>query len=91
MSITEQEASVAAVAEKSADHPTSISSSSSILPPLTPSSVYSAGVANDASEKPKTTSLIRRDTQKMNDRRKSLTKKFKRALTVKSENKRKSV
>ena len=91
MSITEQESPVAAVAEKSADHLTSISSSSSILPPLTPSSVYSAGIINNASEKPKSTSLIRRETQKINDRRKSLTKKIKRVLTVKSENKRKSV
>ncbi|EPB92679.1 hypothetical protein HMPREF1544_00408 [Mucor circinelloides 1006PhL] len=80
-----------AVAERSADHhPTSISSSSSILPPLTPSSVHSIG-ANDAFEKPRTTSLIRRETQKINDRRKSLTKKLKRVLTVKSENKRNSV
>lgn len=82
---------VAAVVERSADHhPTSISSSSSILPPLTPSSVHSIG-ANDAFEKPRTTSLIRRETQKINDRRKSLTKKIKRVLTVKSENKRNSV
>ncbi|KAL9538891.1 hypothetical protein MBANPS3_010606 [Mucor bainieri] len=82
---------VAAVVERSADHhPTSISSSSSILPPLTPSSVHSIG-GNDAFEKPRTTSLIRRETQKINDRRKSLTKKIKRALTVKSENKRNSV
>ncbi|KAK4517654.1 alpha-1,4-glucan branching enzyme [Mucor velutinosus] len=82
---------VTAVAERSADHaPTSISSSSSILPPLTPSSVHSIG-GNDAFEKPRTTSLIRRETQKINDRRKSLTKKIKRVLTVKSENKRNSV
>ncbi|GAN03287.1 hypothetical protein MAM1_0037d02739 [Mucor ambiguus] len=82
---------VAAVVERSADqHPTSISSSSSILPPLTPSSIHSIG-GNDAFEKPRTTSLIRRETQKINDRRKSLTKKIKRVLTVKSENKRNSV
>ncbi len=81
----------AAVVERSADHhPTSISSSSSIVPPLTPSSVHSIG-GNDAFEKPRTTSLIRRETQKINDRRKSLTKKIKRVLTVKSENKRNSV
>ncbi|KAI8642792.1 hypothetical protein BD408DRAFT_482501 [Parasitella parasitica] len=93
MSTTEELTTTpAAVTEKSADLPTSISSSSSILPPLTPSSIHSIGVsATEAPEKPRTTSLIRRETQKLNDRRKSFTKKMKRVLTVKSDSKRNSV
>jgi hypothetical protein len=76
------------------DHPTSLSSSSSIVPPLTPSSIHSVHNHSDFTDyqkRPRTTSLIRRETTKFNDRRKSLTKKLKRALTVKTENKRNSV
>ncbi|CEP10160.1 hypothetical protein [Parasitella parasitica] len=93
MSITEELTTTpAAVTEKSADLPTSISSSSSILPPLTPSSVHSIGASGaEVPEKPRTTSLIRRETQKLNDKRKSFTKKMKRVLTVKSDSKRNSV
>ncbi|KAI8061509.1 uncharacterized protein B0P05DRAFT_574633 [Gilbertella persicaria] len=98
-------------ASAAADHSTSISSSSSILSPLTPSSVHSSGFLSPAlvlqeeeeafekkvqalpppQPRKRTTSLFRRETDKLNDRRKSLTKKLKRALTVKSENKRYSV
>lgn len=83
-------------ASTATDHPTSISSSSSIVPPLTPSSVHSVHNNSDITEqtpqkRPRNTSLIRRETHKFNDRRKSLTLKLKRALTVKAENKRDSV
>lgn len=89
----EEEFSASAAA---ADHPTSLSSSSSIVPPLTPSSIHSVHNHSDFADqnyqkRPRTTSLIRRETNKFNDRRKSLTKKLKRALTVKTENKRNSV
>ncbi|KAI9484188.1 MAG: hypothetical protein EXX96DRAFT_561214 [Benjaminiella poitrasii] len=76
------------------NHATSLSSSSSTGPPLTPSSMHSIEdnqESSNSNNKPRTTSLIRRETSKFNERRRSLTKKLKRALTVKMTNKRNSV
>ncbi|KAI8390343.1 hypothetical protein BD560DRAFT_485898 [Blakeslea trispora] len=92
-----------------ADHSTSVSTTSSILSPLTPTSVQSSGFHSPSQvlediefekkvqalpppqPRKRTTSLFKRETDKINDKRKSLTKKLKRALTVKAENKRYSV
>lgn len=68
------------------------SNSSSIVPPHTPISTDTS--ANfDKPTSSKSTSLLRRETTKLNSRRKSLTNKLKRVLTVKSgaTNKRNSV
>lgn len=62
---------------------TSLSSGSSIVPPSTPGSITHS-TNNEKYATPKTTSLLRRETNKFNDRRKSLTKKLKKALAVKS-------
>lgn len=70
------------------------SASSSLVPPATPDSVHSMKNEKSSSTSPRTTSLIRRETTKLNDRRRSLTKKLKKALSVKTSgatNKRNSV
>ncbi|KAI7892295.1 uncharacterized protein EV154DRAFT_601816 [Mucor mucedo] len=69
------------------------SNSSSIVPPHTPISTQTSANSTDKPTSPRTTSLLRRETTKLNSRRKSLTNKLKRVLTVKSgaTNKRNSV
>ncbi|KAI9248139.1 hypothetical protein EDC94DRAFT_625235 [Helicostylum pulchrum] len=69
--------------EEEAAVATSLSSTSSIVPPSTPPSIITSTNYEKYSS-PRTTSLLRRETTKLNDRRKSLTQKLKRALTVKS-------
>lgn len=64
---------------------TSLSSnSSSLVPPATPDSIHSLKNEKTSGTSPRTTSLIRRETTKLNDRRRSLTKKLKKALSVKT-------
>lgn len=64
---------------------TSLSSnSSSLVPPATPDSIHSLKHEKSSGTSPRTTSLIRRETTKLNDRRRSLTKKLKKALSVKT-------
>jgi hypothetical protein len=89
----ENESSIIEEEEEHNQIATSVSSASSIVPPSTPPSISTFNMNEKLSSQPpspRATSLLRRETTKLNDRRKSLTKKFKRVL-VRNNSKRLSV